>query len=102
MTATDAAEPVRPSRLRLIVQAPLRWLGILFVPDRVLPRVVGEGTYAGPMLVATMAALLAALTVGGRVDLSAKVLQQAAQQEDGPQNGAAAGQPNLSDREYEE
>jgi hypothetical protein len=98
-TAADApTEAVRPIRWRRLVRAPLRWLAILFVPDRALPEGVSEGWYAGPLVCATLAALLSALTVAGRLDVANAVAQQ--QQPD--QGGGPAAVAEMSDREYAE
>src|SRR5215831_5594161 len=98
MTAADASvEPIRASRWRRLVRAPLGWLAILFVPDRALPQSVSEGWYAGPLVCATLAALLSALTIAGRVDLANAVAQQQQQDQGG---GPAAAE--MSDREYDE
>lgn len=102
LPAATTVEVAAVPRWRALALAPLRWLAILFVPDRALPGAVTEGRYGGPMLVAMAAALAAALTIAGRVDLSERVYgpAMAAEAQGGP--GGAAAAPTMSDREIEE
>jgi hypothetical protein len=93
----------RPRRMTAVLAAPRRWLAILVLPDRALPSAVGEGRFVGPMLIATLAGVLAALTIAARVDLTDKVMgpPTPAASASGP-GAAAPAEPGPSEHEIEE
>jgi len=102
MPAAATGDVAAVPRWRGLVLAPFRWLAILFLPDRALPGAVTEGRYGGPMLVAMAAALVAGLTIAGRVDLTERVYGPSMGAEAPAATGAATAPPTMSDREIEE
>jgi hypothetical protein len=94
-------EPAPPSfvtRLRQALAVPARLLGVLFIPDRMMPRVVGEQRRAAAFLTVTAFALLAALVVGQRIDVSRQVLEE----NDKERAMMGSDAPTKSDREIAE
>jgi len=66
----DERAPTLEERVFRLLAAPGRILGVLFTPDRTLPRAVAEHRYAAPMLVVMAMGLVAALVIGVRLDVS--------------------------------
>jgi len=94
-------EPPPPSvmaRARQALAVPVRLLGVLFVPDRTMPRVVGEQRRAAAFITITLLSLLAALVVGQRIDVSRQVLDEA----DRAKMMMGADAPTKSERELAE
>src|SRR6266704_5978990 len=74
---TSEIEPAPPSlgvRVRRALGVPVRLLGALFVPDRMMPRVVGEERSTAAFITIVAFALGAAWVVGQRIDVAAEVL----------------------------
>jgi len=97
-TLSPEIEPPPPTlgeRIRRVLAVPARLLGALFIPDRMMPRVVGEERSTAAFLAVVLFALGAAFVVGQRVDVSRQVLMQ----EDMNRQMMGPDAPMRSDRE---
>lgn len=85
-------------RIRSIVAVPARLIGVLIVPDRVMPSMVKDRRAWAPFLAILLCCLTSAYVVGSRIDVSSKILQDEvmAQKRMGPDYEAK------SDREMKE
>jgi hypothetical protein len=84
-----------------------RLFGSLVVPDRVLPGAVTQGRSTAPIVAVTLAALVAAFVIGGRLDMTATVIREnpdaPTQQARGPRAGKqAAAKPTKAEKPGEE
>src|SRR5262249_53153459 len=85
-------------RVKQALAVPVRLLGALFVPDRVMPRVIGEERSSAAYVTIVLLALFAAFVVGQRVDVSRDVYRQ----EGMARHMMGADAPQKSDREIAE
>jgi hypothetical protein len=87
------------ARVRQVLAVPGRLLGVLFIPDRMMPRVVGEERSFAAISAIVLCALLSAFVVGQRLDVTQAVLAREAKPAVSPDG--AVQQPK-SDREIGE
>jgi len=96
----------RPSVWRRIGAAPVAWIKVLLFPFEALPRVVAAGRFGGVLVVIALCAGLAVAATATRLDMApGLLLKEAKEQRQRPPahgQGAAAAQPGMSDREFDE
>jgi len=86
------------TRIRNLLAIPGRLLGVLVVPDRVMPNAVREQRSTSAILAILVCALLSAYVVGARIDVSSTVLHEEAMR----QKNMGADFEGKSDRELRE
>jgi len=86
------------ARIRRILAAPARLIGVLVVPDRVMPKLVREERSVAAIVALILCGLFSAWVIGKRIDMTAAVFQQ----DLAAQKKAAADYEVKSDRELGE
>jgi hypothetical protein len=80
-------------RLRRILAVPGRLLAALFMPDRGMPAAVHAGRYGAALVTVMLCGLVAAASIGVRLDVSTDILAQAARAHTEQQGGGGGGGP---------
>jgi hypothetical protein len=99
----ESHEPSTGERLRALAAIPVRLLGALFFPDRVVPKEVRAGRYGAPLLCIMLCGAFHAWAVSSRLDMTSVTREESGMRQGGPPPGARPqAEPMKSDREVAE